>query len=42
MNCTTGLVTHYFRNKRALILFALHQVTERLQVMMEAATSSFS
>jgi AcrR family transcriptional regulator len=37
MNCTTGVVTHYFRNKQELILFALHQVTERLQGMMEAA-----
>lgn len=37
MNCTTGVVTHYFRNKQALILFALHQVTERLQGMMAAA-----
>lgn len=37
MGCTTGVVTHYFRNKQALILFALHQVTERLQVLMEEA-----
>lgn len=35
MNCTTGVVTHYFRNKQELILFALHQVTERLQGLME-------
>lgn len=35
MNCTTGVITHYFRNKRELILFALHQVTERLQSSME-------
>ena len=35
MNCTTGVVTHYFRNKEALILFALNQVTERLQVLMQ-------
>ena len=37
MNCTTGVVTHYFRNKQELILFALHQVTERLQIKMTAA-----
>ncbi|KAI9134752.1 TetR/AcrR family transcriptional regulator [Acaryochloris sp. CCMEE 5410] len=37
MNCTTGVVTHYFRNKQELILFALHQVTERLQVSMQSA-----
>ena len=37
MNCTTGVVTHYFRNKQELILFALHQVTERLQIKMTEA-----
>ena len=37
MNCTTGVVTHYFRNKQELILFALHQVTERLQIKMAEA-----
>lgn len=37
MSCTTGVVTHYFRNKQELILFALHQVAERLQVLMEQA-----
>ncbi len=37
MNCTTGVVTHYFRNKEALILFALGQVTERLKVLMKEA-----
>lgn len=37
MNCTTGVVTHYFRNKQELILLALHQVTERLKVMMQSA-----
>jgi AcrR family transcriptional regulator len=37
MNCTTGVVTHYFRNKQELILFALHQVTERLQALMAGA-----
>ena len=35
MSCTTGVVTHYFRNKQELILFALHQVTERLKILME-------
>jgi AcrR family transcriptional regulator len=39
MNCTTGVVTHYFRNKQELILFALHQVTERLQGSMEQAAA---
>ncbi|MEM7062133.1 MAG: TetR/AcrR family transcriptional regulator [Cyanobacteria bacterium P01_B01_bin.77] len=42
MSCTTGVVTHYFRNKQELILFALHQVTERLQIRMEAAISNLS
>ena len=42
MNCTTGVVTHYFRNKQELILFALHQVTERLQAKMEASTVALS
>ncbi|MBE9028720.1 TetR family transcriptional regulator [filamentous cyanobacterium LEGE 11480] len=37
MACTTGVVTHYFRNKEELILFALHQVTERLQKIMQAS-----
>lgn len=40
MNCTTGVVTHYFRNKQELILFALHQVTERLQGLMEQAVAN--
>ena len=31
LDCTTGVVTHYFRDKQELILFALHQVTESLQ-----------
>ena len=34
---TTGVVTHYFRDKQELILFALHQVTERLQTVMQIA-----
>ena len=42
MNCTTGVVTHYFRNKQELILFALHQVTERLQVLMDRAVVNCS
>lgn len=37
MGCTTAGVTHYFRNKQALILFALNQVTERLQALMRSA-----
>ncbi len=36
MSCTTGVVMHYFRNKEELILFALHQVTARLQAAIEA------
>ena len=40
MGCTTGVVTHYFRNKQELILFALHQVTERLRSLMEQATAN--
>ena len=35
MGCTTGVVTHYFRNKQELILFALHQVTQRLETGIE-------
>lgn len=42
MNCTTGVVTHYFRNKQELILFALHQVTERLQGLMQVAIANVS
>lgn len=42
MNCTTGGVTHYFRNKQELILFALHQVTARLQEKMAAAITNLS
>ncbi|MEM6519012.1 MAG: TetR/AcrR family transcriptional regulator [Cyanobacteria bacterium P01_C01_bin.70] len=42
MNCTTGVVTHYFRNKQELILFALHQVTERLQGLMEQAVANLA
>ena len=40
MGCTTGVVTHYFRNKHELILFALHQVTAQLQVFMDKDTQS--
>ena len=42
MNCTTGVVTHYFRNKQELILFALHQVTVRLQGKMGLAIKTLS
>ncbi len=42
MSCTTGVVTHYFRNKQELILFALHQVAERLQKLMEQAVTNVS
>lgn len=42
MGCTTGVVTHYFRNKEELILFALHQVTARLHAMMQATTENIS
>ncbi|MEM9770203.1 MAG: TetR/AcrR family transcriptional regulator [Cyanobacteria bacterium P01_D01_bin.73] len=42
MDCTTGVVTHYFRNKQELILFALHQVTARLQVSMEVVIADLS
>ncbi|MDJ0596635.1 MAG: TetR/AcrR family transcriptional regulator [Pleurocapsa sp. MO_226.B13] len=35
LNCTTGVVTHYFRDKQELILFALNQVTENLKQAME-------
>ena len=37
LGCTTGVVTHYFRNKDDLLLFALHQVTARLQNIMAGA-----
>lgn len=37
MGCTTAGVTHYFRNKQAVLLFALNQVTERLQALMRSA-----
>ncbi|CDN14543.1 MAG: TetR family transcriptional regulator [Richelia sp.] len=40
MGCTTGVVTHYFRNKQELILFALNQVTEKLKVFMGKAMES--
>ncbi|MEL6320288.1 MAG: TetR/AcrR family transcriptional regulator [Cyanobacteria bacterium J06626_14] len=42
MGCTTGVVTHYFRDKQELILFALNQVTERLKTAMEQAIESVS
>ena len=40
MGCTTAGVTHYFRNKQELILFALNQVTERLQALMRSALAN--
>ena len=40
MGCTTGVVTHYFRNKQELILFALNQVTEKLKTFMEQEMKS--
>lgn len=42
MDCTTGVVTHHFRNKQALILFALHQVSTRLQGKMATAIATLS
>ncbi|MFQ3613269.1 MAG: TetR/AcrR family transcriptional regulator [Cyanobacteriota bacterium] len=36
LGCTTGVVTHYFRDKQELTLFALQQVTERLLALMES------
>ncbi len=38
LGCTTGVVTHYFRNKDELLLFALHQVSARLQDIMASST----
>ena len=35
LDCTTGVVTHYFRDKQELILFALNQVTEKLKQAIE-------
>jgi AcrR family transcriptional regulator len=35
LGCTTGVVTHYFRDKQELILFALNQVTQRLLTIMQ-------
>lgn len=37
LDCTTGVVTHHFRDKQELILFALNQVTERLLSAMQVA-----
>lgn len=43
LDCTTGVVTHYFRDKQELILFALDQVTEKLkQAMGEVAEQPIS
>ena len=35
LNCTTGVITHYFRDKQELVLFALNQVTENLKKAMQ-------
>ncbi|MGC1307010.1 MAG: TetR/AcrR family transcriptional regulator [Phormidesmis sp.] len=40
MGCTTAGITHYFRDKQELILFALNQVTERLQTLMRSALAN--
>ncbi|MEM7590494.1 MAG: TetR/AcrR family transcriptional regulator [Cyanobacteria bacterium P01_A01_bin.83] len=43
LNCTTGVITHYFRDKQELILFALDRVTENLkQAMQEVAEQPLS
>ncbi|WP_416669122.1 TetR/AcrR family transcriptional regulator [Egbenema bharatensis] len=39
LGCTTGVVTHHFRDKQELILFALNQVTQRLLTIMQAEAS---
>lgn len=39
LSCTTGVVTHYFRDKQELILFALNQVTQSLLQAMQAESS---
>ena len=38
LDSTTGVVTHYFRGKDELMLFALEQVFENLFADMEAST----
>lgn len=35
LDCTTGVITHYFRDKQELILFALNQVTKNLKQAMQ-------
>lgn len=43
LDCTTGVVTHYFRDKQELILFALDRVTEKIkQAMGEVAEQPIS
>jgi AcrR family transcriptional regulator len=37
LGATTGVVTHYFRDKESLILFALERVFEHVLVDMQAA-----
>lgn len=38
LGCTTGVVTHYFRGKDELMLFALEQVFENLFADMKSST----
>lgn len=40
LNCTTGVLTHYFRNKNELLLFLLEVVMERLGEKMMAAAQA--
>lgn len=40
LDCTTGVLTHYFRNKDELLLFMLEVVMERLGEKMVAAAQS--
>lgn len=42
LGCTTGVVTHHFRDKQELILFALNQVTQHLQTAMQNAMEKVS
>ena len=36
LGCTTGVVTHHFRDKQELMLFALNRLTQRLLDAMQA------
>lgn len=42
LGCTTGVVTHYFRDKDALMIFALERVFENLFQQMSAAAQEKS